>query len=221
MGLMMSQKNILSKSLSRSNSLETFFEGGIIKAMEKKGISDGQFQKTEKIAEIRPSIFWMNVVSIFPPLILLMFYQMTGIHANLIHNLAPHPWLKLLSIFVVLIVTHELIHGIAVIMWGGLSRQDIKFGFQWKYLAFFAHPKKPVRLWVYRRVLLAPLLVQSIIVNAVFIIYPSVILEICALTAVCFAGGDIYVFLSLITFKPNLVVEDLALEIGCDLYSDV
>ncbi|NIP44631.1 MAG: hypothetical protein GWN00_38135, partial [Aliifodinibius sp.] len=64
-------------------------------------------------------------------------------------NIFEHP-LYLISGFLLLVILHELIHGLTWQFLTGADNQLIQYGFQWKTITPYAHIKKPIGIQPYR-----------------------------------------------------------------------
>ena len=48
------------------------------------------------------------------------------------------------AIFIPIVVIHELLHGLAAILFGKIHWSDLHFGIKWRYLAAVCHVKVPL-----------------------------------------------------------------------------
>lgn len=103
--------------------------------------------------------------------------------------------------FIVLIVVHELIHGVT---WGILSGRhfkDIEFGFIKEYLTPYCTCSTPLNKPKYITGALMPLLILGIIPTIAAIFMNSFLLLIIGLVMVMAAGGDVMIVCKLLSYK--------------------
>ena len=86
------------------------------------------------------------------------------------------------SIFL-LIIFHEALHAVAALLWGKVPWSSLHFGFKWRWLAFYCHCAKPLKVNTYRIFALLPLIVTTLIAGLILWLDPSI-------WALLFFGGD-------------------------------
>src|SRR6478609_5605250 len=109
-------------------------------------------------AEIAPNALTLNLASV--PLAGVAVAGLVFTVINLPHRISIGEFEGLLCLvgIAVLLVFHELIHGWVLFTAGQRRWSTLRFGLNWKYLAFFCHSSEAVSLHVMRRCALAPLL---------------------------------------------------------------
>jgi hypothetical protein len=113
------------------------------------------------------------------------------------------------------IVVHELVHAAAWVAAGDGSWARVRFGWQWRALAPFAHYTEPLPATAYRRGAAAPLLVLGLVPSLVgtFAGWPAV--AAFGWLLVIGAAGDLAVLWLLRGVAPNALVADHPTRAGC------
>lgn len=117
-------------------------------------------------------------------------------------NLYVELLIFIVSMFV-LIVVHELIHGITWSMFTTKKFKSISFGFIAKYMTPYCTCDEPLKKWQYAIGSLMPTVILGIIPTIIAIINGSVLLFAIGAIMIMSGGGDLTVFLKLMTFKTN------------------
>jgi len=106
------------------------------------------------------------------------------------------------------IIFHELLHGItwAVFVKGGFKQ--LKFGINWRYLAPYAHFKKPLKIKIYLAGALMPLLVLGILPGIFGIILGNGFYLLFGIFFTWAAAGDILASIRLFQLPMNGLVQD-------------
>lgn len=124
----------------------------------------------------------------------------------------------ILSIVIIGIIIHELIHGLC---WGIFAKQgfkSIKFGVKWEFLTAYCHCKEPLQIKHY----IFGALMPGIILGLLPTIYAIVIGNIYLFIFGCFftlaAGGDLLMVFLLRDQSKDTFVQDHPSEVGCYIY---
>jgi hypothetical protein len=120
-----------------------------------------------------------------------------------------------IAAFIAGVVAHELIHGLAWMLAGGLSLADIKFGFHLKALAPYAHALVPLRARAYRIGGAAPLILVGILPYLLGLALGSGALVAFGMFFTIAAGGDLAVLWLLRGVPPDAWVRDHPSRAGC------
>ena len=113
------------------------------------------------------------------------------------------------------VVLHELIHGIAWVIFGRKPFSAIKFGFQWKALTPYAHLKDPVELNAYRIGTFMPGLILGILTYILSLALGDGNLFWFSLIHTAAAGGDWLILWLIRSVKAGSQVEDHPTNAGC------
>ena len=124
---------------------------------------------------------------------------------NPISLLTPSPQGSLLFIvlFIVLIVAHELIHGLTWSMYAEHHFKDIDFGFMKEYLTPYCTCSTPLPKRQYIMGALMPCIVLGIIPTAIGILLGSSLFFWIGIIMILSAGGDIMIVCKLVAFKEQ------------------
>jgi hypothetical protein len=109
---------------------------------------------------------------------------------------------------IIFVVIHEAIHLIGFRYIGGVPKEELDWGVNWKLGVAYAHTKKPITVKQMKKVLLLPLIPTGLlpIVIGVSIDYFSLSLLGVILTAGCF--GDLILYQKLLKFPEHALVLD-------------
>lgn len=113
------------------------------------------------------------------------------------------------------VLVHELIHGIAWVIFGRKPFSAIKFGFQWKSLTPYAHLKEPVEVDPYRIGGFLPGLLVGILPYFLSLAFGNGNLFWFSLIHTSAAGGDWLILWLLRNVKSGTLVEDHPTNAGC------
>jgi hypothetical protein len=121
---------------------------------------------------------------------------------------------SILFILVGGIIIHELLHGLtwAVFVKGGF--RQLKFGINWRYLAPYAHFKKPLKVKIYLAGALMPLLILGIIPAVGGIISGNGFFLLFGIFFTWAAAGDILASIRLFQLPMNVLVQDHPEKLG-------
>lgn len=133
---------------------------------------------------------------------------------NGLETLYAQPLFLILG-FAILVVLHELIHGLSWQWLSGSSAQDIKYGFQWKTLTPYAHLKKPIDIRPYRWGAALPGILTGLLPLFVGLVIGSGVWLIMGIMMTAAAGGDMMILWLLRKDKAPMLVEDHPSKAGC------
>ena len=173
--------------------------------------------KEQEILEVRVNKIYMYILS----LILLWFFFFIVLLADAILSsweiemriTHTDQWKLLGSIFL-LIIFHEALHAFAALLWGKVPWSSIHFGFKWRWLAFYCHCDKPLKVNTYRIFALFPLIVTTPIAGLILWLDSSIwaLLFFGGTVAVC--AGDVLLFFKTRQVKNNKWIQDHPSEPG-------
>jgi hypothetical protein len=126
---------------------------------------------------------------------------------------------SILFILVGGIIVHELLHGLtwAVFVKGGFSQ--LKFGINWRYLAPYAHFKKPLKIKIYLAGALMPLVVMGVIPAVFGIFSGNGFYLLFGIFFTWAASGDILASMRLFRLPMNVLVYDHPDKLGFIIYN--
>ena len=126
-------------------------------------------------------------------------------------------WNSVILLVVVLlgVVMHELIHGIAWVIFGRKHFSAIKFGFQWKTFTPYAHLKEPVEVNAYRIGAFMPGFVLGILIYILSVLLGDGNLFWFSLVHTAASGGDWLILWLIRSVKSGMQVEDHPTNAGC------
>jgi len=113
------------------------------------------------------------------------------------------------------VLAHELIHGLAWVIFGRKPFSTIKFGFQWKTLTPYAHLKEPVEINAYRIGGFMPGFFLGILPYIMSIVLGDGNLFWFGLIHTAAAGGDWLILWLIRNIKAGSQVEDHPTNAGC------
>lgn len=123
--------------------------------------------------------------------------------------------LGLILIFIVLAVTHELLHALAFIVFGKGSWKDIKFGFMWKSLTPYCHCSRAVSPGVYRITLVFPTIILGVIPMLIGFGFEIGYLALMGTIMLIGGIGDLIILYIIRNIPSNAMVLDHPSKIGC------
>jgi len=157
-----------------------------------------------------------NVIVMFItiPVVILQFSIFILLHG--MKNLEP-TWNSVILIVVILlgVVLHELIHGISWVIFGHKPFSALKFGFQWKTLAPYAHLKEPVDVHAYRLGGFMPGFILGILTYILSLMLGDGNLFWFSLIHTSAAGGDWLILWLIRNVQSDRQVEDHPTNAGC------
>lgn len=105
--------------------------------------------------------------------------------------------------FLVLIVVHELIHGLTWALFAPNHWKSISFGFIAQYLTPYCTCNAPQRKWQYITACIMPLLLLGILPSIIAVFIGSIWLLMIGLFMILGGGGDLTIILTLLRFKSD------------------
>jgi len=171
---------------------------------------------TETKRDLSISMARANVIVLLIsiPVVILQFAVFLMLHGT--EGLKP-TWSSILLISAVLagIVIHELIHGISWMIFGRKPFSAIKFGFQWKTFAPYAHLKEPVKVNAYRLGAFMPGFILGILTYILSLVLGHGDLFWFSLVHTSAAGGDWLILWLIRNVNAGMQVEDHPTHAGC------
>ena len=154
------------------------------------------------------------VMFIMVPVAILQFVIFNIVHST--KGLAT-TWNFMILVTIVLIgvVVHELIHGISWMVFGHKPFSAIKFGFQWKTLTPYAHLKEPVEVNAYRIGAFMPGIILGILIYILSVVFGDGNLFWFSLIHTSASGGDWLILWLIRNVKSGTLVEDHPTNAGC------
>ena len=131
-----------------------------------------------------------------------------------IQCLTQHPLILLAGLFL-LTGLHEWTHGLTWQLTGGLKWQDIHYGFNWKTLTPYAHPKKAMDIRAYRWGGVMPGILTGLLPAVTGLVIGSGVVYIVGVAMTAAAAGDMMVLWLLRKDKSPALVEDHPSKAGC------
>ena len=130
---------------------------------------------------------------------------------NPISLLAPNPRgsLQFIVLFIVLIVVHELIHGLTWSLYAEHHFKDIEFGFMKEYLTPYCTCTTPLPKSHYIMGALMPCIVLGILPTAIGILLGSSLFFWTGIIMILSAGGDIMIVWKVLAFKKQDESEEI------------
>ncbi|WP_156299099.1 DUF3267 domain-containing protein [Streptobacillus canis] len=148
--------------------------------------------------------------------LIILAYIFLGAKSPAKYQFSINPFLILL-IYFILIVIHELIHGIFFAIFAEKGFKDISFGIVWKHLTPYCSCVSPLRLKEYLIGALMPLVILGIIPTLLSVILGRFDLLFIGLPMVTGAFGDILIvrnILKNIDKQKEILILDHPTEIG-------
>ena len=167
-------------------------------------VGDALVAQGYRRTDLRINMVTANVVSIVGAVVLLALciVAFSFIHPE-VDLASGYSLIVLLAAFVVLIVVHELIHGLTWSRFTPNGFKDVEFGVMWNALAPYCACNAPLKKGSYILGALMPLITLGIIPLIVaFCIGSAQLLYIGALMVVC-ATGDILIVLKLLGHRST------------------
>lgn len=124
-----------------------------------------------------------------------------------------------IPVLVIGIPLHEFIHALTWVLIGDISFKEIKFGFDWKGLAPYAHAKVPLKARAYRLGAAMPALVMGGLPYLIGITTGWGWFTIFGIFYIFAAGGDLVVLWLLRKVNGEARVEDHPSRAGCYVYT--
>lgn len=182
-----------------------------LSAKEQKRLSafeatcESYLQQGYKMSNLTIGIVKANLLTLLLAIPVLAIGILLFAWVNSLSLLMPTPQSSLLFIamFAVLIVAHELIHGLTWSFFTVHRFKDIEFGFMKEYLTPYCTCKVPLSKGHYILGALMPCITLGIIPTALGIILGSSLLFWVGIVMLLSAGGDLLIIFKILTFKKQ------------------
>ena len=182
-----------------------------LSAKEQKRLSafeatcESYLQQDYKMSNLTVGIVKANLLTLLLAIPVLAIGVLLFAWVNSLALLRPTPQSTILFIamFVVLIVAHELIHGLTWSFFTEHHFKDIEFGFMKEYLTPYCTCKVPLSKGHYILGALMPCITLGIIPTVLGIILGSSLLFWIGIIMFLSAGGDLMIIFKVLTFKKQ------------------
>lgn len=193
------------KSLAEKEKERTLTEAEQRRLDKFNSISSDLIEKGYRKSDLQVSIVWANVMVLLMtiPIMAAGIILMNIVHPGLSYRSSLPGMMTVLIGFMVLIVVHELVHGLTWSLFAENGLKDIEFGFMKKYLTPYCTCSTPLKKSGYICGALMPLLVLGQIPTVVAIVIGSVPLLYLGLLMILSAGGDILIVIKLLRYKSQ------------------
>jgi hypothetical protein len=167
---------------------------------------------------IAVSTTYVYILLFFTPILILMIALYIGIwelasFLDGLNNLVELP--MLISILILGIPIHEILHLLPWIVMGKVRLSDVKLGFQLKTLTPYAHAKIPIRARVYQLGTFFPGLVLGILPYTIGLFNGDGLLTTLGLFFVFAAAGDFLVLWKTRGVGDDVLLFDHPSRVGC------
>ena len=196
--------------------------------MENNFIEENYIKEEVKINAIWANVFAFIVLAVAVVLFGIPFYMvwLKNVSMNRIYDTAMSLQTQLinfaigLSVLILGIVVHELIHGVFFALFVENRFKSIKFGIMpaSKLFSPYCHCKNKLRINHYRIGGIMPLVILGIVPAVISIIIGNLLLLYFGIFFTMAAAGDILVFIKLMKEKKDTWIFDSPTEIGFDVY---
>jgi hypothetical protein len=126
-----------------------------------------------------------------------------------------------ISVLIVGIVIHELIHGLTWALFAKNGFKSISFGIMRQFLTPYCHCREPLQIWQYMTGAVTPAIILGLVPAIFSIINGSFALLLFGIIFTVAAGGDLMIIYLLRKEKKNDLVQDHPTEAGCYVYRKV
>jgi hypothetical protein len=124
-----------------------------------------------------------------------------------------------ITIVLVGIVSHELLHGIGWSIYAKEGWKSIKFGVTWKFLTPYCHCKEPLLIKFYRFGTALPAIIIGIIPSFISLLSGNIWLMLFGLFFTFAAGGDFLILWLLSKENSSALIQDHPDKIGCIIFN--
>ena len=180
------------------------------------------YKRTDCIIDLKKANIILTVVMI--PFLIAgvgLYYLLNGIE-GMFTGAKLSNMILFLVVFIVLIVIHELIHGITWAIFSKNHWKDIDFGVIWKTMNPYCTCGEPLKRNQYLLGAVMPLVVLGIIPMIIGYIVPSFSVLFIGLIMALSAGGDVMIITKLLKFKVDadeILIYDHPTEGGCVVFT--
>ena len=154
------------------------------------------------------------------PLLAWPFYQFWNFSMRAVIHLGANSIVPFILATFVGIIMHELIHGCTAIWYGGIRRQDAKFGMQWQTLTPYFHCTVPLTVQKYRWVVIMPLLVLGVLPYGIALFTGNRGLTVFGILFILAAAGDLVILWLMRHLRADELVQDHPTKIGLTVVRD-
>lgn len=123
--------------------------------------------------------------------------------------------------FIIGNVLHELVHAIAWMLFGNAKFRDIKFGFDLKSVAAYAHLKTPIKLSAYRVSIMLPGIIVGLLPGMWAMFTGDFVMLLWGIIFSISAASDFIVYRILSDLPGKTLISDHEEEIGCKVHTDI
>jgi len=179
------------------------------------------YDASNKVAEIRVSKRKLTIYgTVFAVITILLFIFLAGIQGYDHNQSSIWDFPVAIALFIPIIVTHEMLHALAALLFGLVKPKDISFRMVWRAMAAACHIKVPVSVRSVRIILIAPFCVTAPLTFVVLLMYPSHITAVLAGMTLVACIADFVMLLKLWQFNHNQLVVDPphTSVLGLDIY---
>ena len=166
-----------------------------------------------KVCDLTTSVVKSNVMAVvlvlpFVAIFTIIYLMVNNVTAwDLINSALDFdtPWGLLLYfvVFFILIIVHELIHGVSRAMYAKSGWKAISFGFIKKYMTPYCTCNEPLTKFGYIFGAMMPAIVLGFIPGIISIVIGNAYVFYMAMVMILAGGGDMFVTYLLITFKSK------------------
>jgi hypothetical protein len=129
-------------------------------------------------------------------------------------------WAIILSVAIVGIVMHELLHGLGWSLYTKNGWLSIKFGIMWSFLTPYCHCSEPLKMRPYRIGSILPALVLGIIPSLIAMLTGNLFLMTFGFFFTFAAGGDFLILWLIRKESDTALVQDHPDKIGCIIFEE-
>jgi hypothetical protein len=126
-----------------------------------------------------------------------------------------------LSILIIGVILHELLHGIVFSIYAKKGYKSVKFGVLWKVLTPYCHCKEPLKVREYIIAALTPTVVLGLVPSIISLFIGDIKLLLFGILFFAAGAGDLMLVSSILREKETTLIYDLPAEIGYSLYKKI
>ena len=167
-----------------------------------------------QLANVLSLIFFIPVIAI-PGLLYRWIWDDTRAFDGLVW-VWDHIFIAL-AIAVVLIVAHEMIHGLTWRLVSGADKDAVEFGIQWKTITPYAHVNAPMKVRDYRLGTIMPGMLTGLLPLIIGLAIGNPVVLVFGMYMTAAAGGDLLILWLLRKDPADALVEDHPDLAGCYL----
>lgn len=174
------------------------------------------FNKEEKIIDLQKANgVAMIYLLVFAVIFAIPYYFIWGFNLSIepVEELIPFAFLPL-TVIILGIIVHELIHGIFFAIYASKGFKSIKFGILWKMITPYCHCKEPLKIKNYIVALLAPFILLGIIPAMISLVIGKIALLAFGIFFSSAAAGDLLIYNLIKKENPEDYVQDHPSEAG-------